>query len=152
MEELPDPTDLAGGLAYIDREAAAGHFAERSDLDVLRYLWIHCWHAARYHGKPVPLGQVLEGKVRAEAVAAATMLSERSVTRSLTRLAQQGWISREQVRFTSASGPGWKFVNEICVLMDPTGHRDRARGRDIVSGFEALLADSDQVSTILDPT
>jgi predicted transcriptional regulator len=152
MEEVlpPDPTNLVAGLAYIDTEARLGHFAERSDLDVFRYLWINCWHTASHRGKPVTMGQVLEGKVRVEAIAAATMLGERSVNRSLARLAQQGWILREQGRFESASGPGWKFVNEVYVLMDPTGHRERARNRDIVGGFEALLSDSDRVSTILD--
>lgn len=151
MEDLlPDPTDLIGGLAYIDQEAAAGHFSERSDLDVFRYLWINCWHSARFKGKPVTLGLVLEGKVRVETIAAATMLGDRSVNRALTRLAQQGWVAREQTRYVSDTGPGWKHVNEIFVLMDPSAHRERAKKRDVVGGFEALLKDSNQVMTILD--
>ena len=149
-ERLPDPTDLIGGLAYIDQEAAAGRFTERSDLDVFRYLWVNCWHSTKHRGKPVVMGQVLEGKAPVEKIAVATMLGKRSVSRSLVRLDQQGWIVREQQRFVSDVGPGWKSTNEVFVCMDPTSHRARAKSRDVVTGFESLLADSDQVNTILD--
>lgn len=151
MEDLlPNPTDLIGGLAYIDQEAAAGHFEQRSDLDVFRHLWIHCWHTDRYRGKPVDVGLVLESKVRVEDICAATMLKARAVTESLSRLSVGGWISREQTRFVSDTGRGWKSTNEIYVLMDPTSHRERAKNRDVTSGFEALLADGERVRTILD--
>jgi hypothetical protein len=126
---LPDPTLLSEGLRYIDQEASAGHFTERSDLDVFRYLWINCWHKSSHNGQPVMLGQVLEGKVKVERIAAATMLKARAVTSSLSRLAAQGWIMREQTRFTSEAGPGWKSTNEIIVLMDPSSHRARAAAR-----------------------
>lgn len=125
----PDPTNLIGGLEYVDQEAKAGHFAERSDLDVLRYLWINCWHKTEHKGEPVALGLVLDSKAPVAEIVATTMLGERSVNRSLTRLAKQKWIVREQTRYVSESGPGWKHVNEIYVLMDPTGHRERDKAR-----------------------
>lgn len=132
MEELtPDPTDLVAGLAYIDQEAMAGHFAQRSDLDVLRYLWINCWHKTVHNGRPVMLGQVLEASVRIEVIAGKTMMSDRAIKDSLARLASGGWIMREQTRFESKAGPGWKSYNEIFVLMDPTAHRARSATRSV---------------------
>ena len=126
---LPDPTNLIGGLEYIDREAKSGHFSERSDLDVFRYLWINCWHKTEHKGEPVVLGLVLESKAPVAEISAVTMLGERSINRSLTRLAEQKWIFCEQTRYVSENGPGWKHINEISVLMDPTGHRERDKAR-----------------------
>lgn len=139
-ELVPSPTDYVGGMLYLEQEARLGHFAYRSDLDVLQYLWLHCWKARTHRGKPVDTGFVRQDKVRVSEIGAGTMLSGRAVKESLKRLADGGWILKEQLRYTSDTGPGWKAINEVIVLMDPTGHRERARSRDIVGGFEKLLS------------
>lgn len=146
-ELVPDPREFVTGLHYLEQEARLGHIRYRSDLGVLQYLWLHAWKTRTSRGKPVEIGMVRHDKVRVPAIAAATLLSERAVSASLKRLAEGGWIMKEQLRYVSDTGPGWKAINEIYVLMDPTSHRDRARSRDVVGGFEKLLTDSTRPDT-----
>lgn len=137
-EALPNPGDTLQSLRYVQDQAAQGRFKDHASAHhVLFYLVMNMW-VKEPNKEGAGVGDVMYGRASIACIAEHTALSERTVQRALTWLAEERWIDTER-GYTEAGREDKRYIT---VLLDQRAHRERDRIRQLGEAAERILAEA----------